>query len=311
MSFVVELPLSEYYKGAFAQFDPAAGFRQGNALAMAWISQLAYETHLPDKIRTIGELWQLAEIQVVRQPAASILSQSDTRGIIVSKGEAVIIAFAGTDPLNLLNWVSNFYLGQPAADAHAGFLAAAAAVWPQVGAAIGMCMQERRPLFVTGHSLGAAVALATVDRAQREKRLDEAQVYLFGAPRVGRADFVARYNPAFGATTYRLVHGRDIVPTIPPSEMGFRHVGRYLDCESGAKFDLTKLLAGCDSDEPSSGDGFFSGVAVRLRHLFGTPSPTSRGDALGKLTLLLAPSIGDHVPDRYYTALTPSYPMDD
>jgi hypothetical protein len=305
MSFAVELPQSEYSKAAFAHFEPAAGFKPGNALAMAWISQLANETHLPDKIRAIGASWQLGEVRIVRQAAKSKLPLSDTRAIIAGKGEALILAFAGTDPLNLLNWVSNFYLGEPTADAHAGFLDAAAAVWPQIGTAIEMCMLERRPLFVTGHSLGAAIALATMDRARAEKGLDTAQVFVFGAPRVGRADFVARYNAAFGPTTYRLVHGRDIVPTLPPSELGFRHVGRYLSCGTGTKFDLTQLVAGPDSDEPSSGNGFFSGVADRLRHLFGTPSPTSRADALGKLTLLLAPSIGDHLPDRYYTALTP------
>lgn len=305
MSFLVELPQSEFNKDAFAQFDPTAGPNQGNALAMAWISQLAYETRLPDKIRAIGELWKLAEVRILHQTANSAPPLSDTRGIITSKGEALIIAFAGTDPLNLLNWVSNFYLGHLTAEAHAGFLDAAAAVWPQIGAAIERCMRERRPLFVTGHSLGAAIALAALDRAKGENGLDTAQVFVFGAPRVGRADFVARYNAAFGPTTYRFVHGRDIVPTLPPSELGFRHVGRYLNCGSGAKFDLTNLLAGSDSDEPSGGNGFFNGVAVRLRDLFGTPSPTSRIDALGRLTLLLAPSIGDHLPDRYYTALTP------
>ncbi|MGA8770266.1 MAG: hypothetical protein WB610_07835 [Rhodomicrobium sp.] len=66
-----------------------------------------------------------------------------------------------------------------------------------------------------------------------------------------------------------------------------------------------QLPAAFDSDGPSSGSDFFSGVADRLRNLLGSPSPTSRVDALGRLTLLLAPSIGDHSPDRYYTALTP------
>ena len=305
MSFLVELPQNEFNPDAFAQFAPTAGFSNGNTLAMAWMSQLAYETRLPDKIRAIGELWHLAGVRILQQPAKSTLPLSDTRGIIACKDEALIVAFAGTDPLNLLNWVSDFYLGRSTVDAHEGFLDAAAAVWPQVGATIERCIQERRRLFVTGHSLGAAIALATVDRARGENGLDAAQVFVFGAPRVGRADFVVRYNAAFGPTTYRLVHGRDIVATVPPSELGFHHVGRYLSCESGEKFDLTQLVAGLDSDEPFSGSNFFSGVADRLRNLIGTPSPTSRVDALGSLTLLLAPSIGDHLPDRYYTALTP------
>lgn len=49
----------------------------------------------------------------------------------------------------------------------------------------------------------------------------------------------------------------------------------------------------------------FKDVGGQLRNLFGGPSPTSRVDALGRLTLLLAPSIGDHLPDRYFTALAP------
>jgi len=204
--------------------------------------------------------------------------------------------------------VSDFYLGKPTGDVHAGFEAAADAVWPEVGAAIEQGMKENRRLFVAGHSLGAAVALATVNRAGREKNLDAAQVFVFGAPRVGKADFAATYNGRFGMTTYRLVHGRDIVPTVPPSELprelAFRHVGRFLGCESGAKFDLAQLRATFDSDEPSSGN-FFDDVTTGLQNFFGRPSPTSRMDVLGKLTQVLTPNIGDHLPDRYLAALTP------
>ncbi len=54
------------------------------------------------------------------------------------------------------------------------------------------------------------------------------------------------------------------------------------------------------------GDNFFSGIAERVRDLFGGPlSPTLRVDALGQLSQLLAPSIGDHLPDRYHNALAP------
>src|SRR5262249_19071862 len=84
MSFLVELPQSEYNPDAFKQFDPAAAFSKGNALAMAWISQLAYETRLPDKIRAIGALWDLADISIVQQPAKSTLPLSDTRAVMAS-----------------------------------------------------------------------------------------------------------------------------------------------------------------------------------------------------------------------------------
>jgi hypothetical protein len=144
MSFLVELPQSEYNLNAFARFAPTGGFDNDTALAMAWMSQLAYETRLPDKISAISASFGLSEVHILQQPVKSTLPLSDTRGIIANKDNALIIAFAGTDPLKLLNWVSDFYLGQPSADVHEGFQDAAAAVWPVVGAAIERCMEDVR-----------------------------------------------------------------------------------------------------------------------------------------------------------------------
>ena len=78
MSFLVELPQSEFDPHAFAQFAPSSGFTGGNALAMAWMSQLAYETRLPDKVRAIGDLWDLAEVHVVQQQLAKLIFRSYT-----------------------------------------------------------------------------------------------------------------------------------------------------------------------------------------------------------------------------------------
>lgn len=307
MSILVELPEDEYDPKAFAEFAPRAGFNIGTARAMAWISQLAYETASPEKVERIGRRLKLDDISPFKQPAKSTLPLSSTSGVLAMKNDALIIAFAGTDPLNLLNWVSDFYLGRPSADLHEGFQDAAAAVWTEIGTAIERSIDNNRPLFVAGHSLGAAIAIVTADRAHSEKKLMRAEIYVFGAPRVGRTEFVTRYNSTFGPTTYRFVHGKDIVPTVPFSELGFHHVGRLLQCERGEGFEPSRLLAEVSSDQPSPGDDFFSGIAERVRDLFGGPlSPTLRVDALGRLSQLLAPSIGDHLPDRYYNALRPA-----
>jgi hypothetical protein len=306
MSILVELPEDQYASKVFANFDPLAEFNLDTARAMAWMSQLAYETRFPDKIERIATGWELGDVHILEQPTKSTLPLSSTHGVLATMKEAMIIAFAGTDPLNLMNWISDFYLGRPDADVHQGFQDAADAVWMDVGAAIERAMNDGRALFIAGHSLGAAIALVIADRALQKKKLQHAEIYIFGSPRVGRDDFVSRYNATFGPTTYRLVHGADIVPTVPPSELGFHHVGRFLQCESGQKFDQTRLRNDVDSDEPQAGKGFFSGIAGQLRNLFAEPlSPTSRIDALGRVSQLLSPSIGDHLPDRYYTSLTP------
>jgi len=108
---------------------------------------------------------------------------------------------------------------------------------------------------------------------------------------------------SFGPTTYRFVHGRDIVPTVPPSEFGFHHVGRLLQARAVGNSIKRGWLDNVNSDEPQPGNDFFSGM--RLRGLFSGPlSPTSWIDILGRLSQLLSSSIGDHLPDRYCVSLT-------
>jgi predicted lipase len=124
---------------------------------------------------------------------------------VATNRRATIIAFAGTDPLNLPNWISDFYLGRSDADIHKGFRDAAATVWPDVGTVIQTCAESNRQIFIVGHSLGAAIAIVTADRASSERNLRQAEIYVFGAPRAGKLNFVNRYNANFGTTTYRFV----------------------------------------------------------------------------------------------------------
>ncbi|MET4115677.1 hypothetical protein ABIB85_002075 [Bradyrhizobium sp. JR1.5] len=303
MSILVELPPDQYDRRAFAKFnETSTGFDLDIARAMMWMSQLAYETHVPDTINRVSPFFDLSGVKLLSQPAHSTLPLTDTRGIIASKGDATIVAFAGTDPLHLLNWVSDFTLGRPKAPVHQGFVDAAAAVWDDVKSALAAALARKSPIFITGHSLGAAIAVATVDFAREQLQLADAQIYLYGCPRVGRDDFVALYNGTFGRMTYRLVHGTDIVPTVPPPGLGFHHVGRYLACARGAKFSASQLTTNVGSDEPMAN----AGIGEQVRNLLSGVSENTRSDVVGRLTVLLPAGIGDHLPDRYCAALTPA-----
>ncbi|GLH79174.1 hypothetical protein SSBR45G_40830 [Bradyrhizobium sp. SSBR45G] len=306
MSILVERPEADYAAMSFEQLPLAPGFAMPTAHAMAWMSQLAYETRDEAKVRRIAQLWTLDQVEVLHEPALSTLPLANTHGVIARKDGHCIIAFAGTDPADIMNWITDFYLGHLRSDIHQGFCDAAAAVWPQVGGEIRRSMDAGETLVVTGHSLGAAIALATLDRAHQELSLDKAEVYVFGCPRVGRAPFRARYNAAFGGQTYRLVYGDDIGPTVPPSEFGFHHVGRLLTCQRGGRFQAAELSPGVESDDPLADVGVFGGIRLRLLGLLDTArSPSSRQDLLGRLSELLSPSLGDHLPDRYIAASAP------
>src|SRR5262245_1658383 len=112
MSVLVELPprFYEANRNAFAAFNPVAPFDIGTARAMAWMSQLAYETAHRDKIEAVCGLFGLGFIEIIANDSDSgfDLLPLHTRGVIAESHGAIIVAFAGTDPLIPVNWITDF-----------------------------------------------------------------------------------------------------------------------------------------------------------------------------------------------------------
>jgi hypothetical protein len=161
-------------------------------------------------------------------------------------------------------------------------------------------------LFFTGHSLGGALALIAAERAVRDPTVNAraTAIYVFGCPRAGGADFFNRYTPVFGDSTFRLVHGTDIVATVPPSGL-FRHVGHAIQCESGRFFtDQTPMLQR-ENDKPEFSESAIAMAQADLRDaLAGDPSPPIGRRQVAQAARLLIRMFRDHVPDNYFRALS-------
>ena len=305
MSFLVELPEYAYDAHAFEDFIIDSKFRIGTARAMMWMSQLAYEVRgAHEKVEPVLGKWRLCPIALVANETTAV-QRTSTRGLIAGGHGVTIVAFAGTDPLAFANWITNFNLGSRTKELHQGFEAAVASVWDQVIGALENRPQADLPLFIVGHSLGGALAVIAAERLVREARVDVTGVYTFGMPRAANSDFVDAYNRSgLGNVTYRLVHGLDIVPTVPPPFLGFRHVGRMLACERGERFSSEAPLSSIDSNDPPFVATLKSGYIQRLRDVMTWNFlPSYRPGWLGTLQRLLSPPFGDHLPDRYRHAL--------
>jgi triacylglycerol lipase len=265
MSLLVKLPEERYEVNAFADFSLDSNFNVGTARALAWTSQLAYETDEPDKIAHILKRWQLTLVAdgVVVEEAETVLPKSSTRCFVAHGRAALIIAFAGTDPLVLANWITDFDMHIDSTGAARGYDVATQAVWPRVLSLIAKYAAPDDKILVTGQSLGAALAALTAHKIDADAQRRVHAVYAYGMPRPGDAAFAAAYDAGLGQRTYRLVYGDDIVPTVAPSTIGFRHVGRYLHCKRGEKFDQQELSARTDSEEPQ----FVKGLSTELRGL--------------------------------------------
>jgi triacylglycerol lipase len=304
MSFLVRLPDDQYPDDAFAQF--ASGQASvGNGRAAVWLSQLAYEDE-PHKITAIAEKWAMKRLISFKPPVESILPITRARGFLAEGNGALVVAFAGTDPLVVADWVTDFDFAMGADDIHQGFGKALDAVWPEIRAVL----IDRAPtqhLILVGHSLGAALAVLAAwrvlgDQALQNLAIKPQAVYTFGMPRVGSASFAQAFNQTLAGCTIRFVHGDDIVPTVPPPELGFAHVGRLLRCERHGHFDPNRL-APSPSNDPAFASTLLSSLQAGLAQILtGSLPPEIRSDLLGQALGFLPPAIADHLPQSYWSA---------
>jgi hypothetical protein len=308
MTIFAQISPAEYDLDAFKGFVPKADrFLIGNARALMWFSQLAYETHVKrtPTIPIVFPNWGFRSVTPFVLENTSLNGSFETCGLVGERDDAVIMAFAGTDPGIWQNLTTDFTpLPQAGSDSHRGFELAAAAAETRVNDAIALSRQPKRPFFITGHSLGGALAALAALQAARAGAPPNA-VYTFGMPRVGGPQFGASYGD-LSKVTYRLVHGIDLVSRVPPSSAGFHHVGHLLQCASGAKFDETKLLPGVTSDDPPFSDELKNVIVRSFHNIFlgQILSPPGPG-LLGAAFQFLAPDIRDHLQDSYWKALTP------
>ncbi|REL26499.1 lipase family protein [Thalassotalea euphylliae] len=141
--------------------------------------------------------------------------QEDTQGFIAFNDEFAILAFRGTekDSFSDIRTDASAALCQSPAGGlvHEGFQNAFTKVWhQQLKQALEHPLLAGKPLYVTGHSLGGA--LATVAARQIPATTKIAACYTFGSPRVGNDDWINRIK----SPIYRIVNAADAVPMLPP-----------------------------------------------------------------------------------------------
>ncbi|MFO0953778.1 MAG: lipase family protein [Isosphaeraceae bacterium] len=166
---------------------------------------------------------------------ARLISVGNTQVYVGRNDRSVVVAFRGSQAPTTLDGLKDWFLtnandllvlpeGRAGTDFaaagvgarfHRGFLEALADVWDPLYAAVDTAMKEKeRPLWVTGHSLGGALALLAAWRLQ-QNFIPVYQVYTFGAPMIGNAEASKAYQREFPDKIYRFVDGEDPVPLLP------------------------------------------------------------------------------------------------
>jgi predicted lipase len=145
------------------------------------------------------------------------------RGFIRITPAATLIAIAGTqdieDAFKDCLVVREVYLKR--FEVHKGFFGEHEVVWPTVQP----YLTYGKPLYVTGHSLGGAIATLLATSIKTHYDINPI-VATFGSPEVGEPAYAKYYNDYIHEST-RVVHAWDIVPRWPRGPL-WQHVDKEL-----------------------------------------------------------------------------------
>ena len=164
-----------------------------------------------------------------------LVSVDNTQAFVGESDDAIVIAFRGSQTPTSLDGVKDWLLtnarnflvipegriGTDFAAAgvgarfHRGFMEALEEIWAllydRVDEAYG---RNERPVWVTGHSLGGALALLCAWR-MHQQFVPIHQVVTFGAPMIGNAATAEAFAREFPNKIFRYVDVGDLVPKLP------------------------------------------------------------------------------------------------
>jgi Lipase (class 3) len=159
---------------------------------------------------------------------------TDTQAFLVKTREYAVLAFRGTEirkRQDVKTDIATSMVSIIEGKVHTGFIDA----YKSVESKIEEKLKEVKdlPLYITGHSLGAALATIATQYLERNHLIRDqiAACYTFGSPRVGNNQFDREFKSAI----YRVVNTADIVTVIPLLAMGYIHIGdvRFLETTAG------------------------------------------------------------------------------
>jgi hypothetical protein len=220
------------------------------AALCAEMSRLAYvnEIGLLEAYLTRGD-FTLVEAIGHNQPGTQIFiaTSSDAARPIT------VVAFRGAEPEDSADWLTDLRVNkvrwEGAGKVHQGFHNAL----PNMSSFAGSIPKSTRVLL-TGHSLGAALATLAAVLYRPDS------LYTFGSPRVGDQVFADKMR---NIDHTRYANCCDQVPTLPPRQRGYVHVGRLYYIDRHGKIVFSPSQEVIDEDQRQAGKEYSRKYVLR------------------------------------------------
>ena len=183
------------------------------SLLFAEISMTSYMK--PEQFRLVAERLKFHDCQY--------LDVDGAQAYYISNKTDSVIACRGTEATEWNDVKADLHAFLAASETvghvHRGFKKEVDDLWPIIEQAI---VNDRRDLWFTGHSLGGAMATICAGRCLLSHiQTEPEEIYTYGSPRIGNK----RYVNFTDIPHVRWVNNNDIVPTLPPAWLGYRHTG--------------------------------------------------------------------------------------
>lgn len=200
---------SEYIKqhliDSFAKMEKNDGFGLLNMLRDTL-------SHDPNEAKKLLD-YQLAELDF------TVIDTFDCKGsqaMLVDHKDYLVLAFRGTETDSLRDIKAdaraNIIKCETQGMIHKGFYDAYNLIRKDIEIAINKPALNKKPLYITGHSLGGALATVATKFTYHKGGL--AACYTFGSPRVGNDDWINNIKTPI----HRLVNAADCVTMLPPDD---------------------------------------------------------------------------------------------
>jgi hypothetical protein len=187
---------------------------------------VAFTRKFGDKFAELG----MKTIKVIVAPVKG------TEVSVMSNDRAVLVVFRGSESADkcafVKDWTTNLNAGLLSVPELGKGVKVHKGMWKAMDSVYDTLVKEvavqggfkSKRVYVTGHSLGGALATLCGIRLQKDG-LGKPIVYSFGSPRVGNARFRDVCDD-LALTVHRWVYKNDIVPMLPSALiLGYRHVG--------------------------------------------------------------------------------------
>lgn len=216
-------------------FNPVAvKLDLNNALWLSRASEAAYQPTRAGLLARLGGTFELAYEELGT-------TFGYTQFAILTRSDLVVLAFRGTEKV-VEDWVTDAKCalvpagGQVNAQVHAGFHGAleivgpdSKSLWSRLRDELERATAGKRPLWITGHSLGGALAALAAHRLLIEGKIGVAGLCTFGQPGCGDQAFCDELGQRLTGRYWRVVNHRDPVPRVPTKLQGdYAHAGTLL-----------------------------------------------------------------------------------